>query len=410
MENSSWSRGLGEGAERVLSVISAYSGATTGQGGHYYSLRDITSVLHGAWKGADFRTLVLGDILPAAFSDYPIPISQVSFRNKTFRQYFAEAISCADDFSPTVVHAYDNKSYFFARLIAMRHRAKVFLTKPGGPNPGFSFPICPDVVCFSEENLQSLAQRRRMRPARFHFIPNRIAEPVQNEERIADLKAVVGNGDVLLRIARIGPYHRHSIVQTINLGRYLRQNGFPMKVVLLGTVEDKRVLKEMRELGDGHSVFVHDPIFTTRASELLSVARIVVGTGRGLVEAAMLGKLVVSPLADTELPSFVTTENWRKLSATNFSERSHLNPADHNLGLEQLMDLLIRPNSERDFARVLSSSIAAMYGFEQIPERYASLYRVMQPVTRKRRLDLLMNFGSVAVAYARSRASATPGG
>ena len=43
-------------------VISAYSGSTTGNGGHYYSARDIAATLQAGWPGARLRILVLGDL------------------------------------------------------------------------------------------------------------------------------------------------------------------------------------------------------------------------------------------------------------------------------------------------------------------------------------------------------------
>jgi hypothetical protein len=44
--------GLAASAPRILYVISAYSGSTMGNGGHYYSARDVATVLQAEWPGA----------------------------------------------------------------------------------------------------------------------------------------------------------------------------------------------------------------------------------------------------------------------------------------------------------------------------------------------------------------------
>jgi hypothetical protein len=388
---------------RILYVVSAYSGSTTGSGGHYYSARDIASVLQARWPQARLRILALGDVLPKALTNSAVPYVHVSPVGKGLRKYRREIMAAADDFAPTIVHAYDNKSYFFARLIARRHRAKRVLTKPAGPNPGVLFPYCPDIVCFSDENLAALGSRRRLRTSRLHLIANRVARPTPDSARIAALRAIVGPGDVLLRICRIGEYHRRSIEQTLVLAKLMRATGIQVRAVIVGALESRGVLQSLQAGAEAGDLFVTEPPFVVDSAALLDVATYVVGTGRGVVEAAMRRILVFVPLADADIPVLVTPSNWRVLSSSNFSARTRSTRGLDSRDLSQLKELLRDPKSRDGLLAELSSVLSSAYGLDAIPEKYQELYSQRQRTGTVEVFDCLLNSGSFLIPYLRLR-------
>lgn len=385
--------------ERILYVISAYSGSTTGTGGHYYSARDVASVLQAHWRDAQLRIAVLGDLLPGAISNSTVPYVHVSPVGKGLRRYCREAMASADDFAPTIVHAYDNKSYFFARLIAYRHGAKRFLTKPGGPDPGVTFPYCPDIVCYSEESLFALRSRRRLRGSRLHLIPNRVALPVPDHARIAALRARIGPGDVLLRICRIGGFHRRSIEQSLALARLMRKEGIQVRAVIIGAPESRSVLESLRAKAEAQDLFVTDSSFTVDSAALLDVATYVVGTGRGVVEAALRERWVFVPLADADVPTLVTPSNWRALSSANFSARARNTLGADPSDLSPLKGLLLDARRGESFRSELATAVSGAYGPSAIPAKYQGLYSMDQTTRTIEPLDCLVNSGSFIVPY-----------
>lgn len=397
------SESAGPTGQRILYVISAYSGSTTGSGGHYYSARDVAAVLQDRWPGVELRMLVLGDLLPGAIRNGSVPYRHVSPAGKGLREYCREVVASVDDFAPTIVHAYDNKSYFFARSIARRHRAKRFLTKPAGPGPGVTFPHCPDVVCFSEENLAALRSRRWPRPSRLHLIPNRVAFPVSDTARVAALRAAIGEGDVLLRIARIGAYHRGSIEQTLALARLMRLEGIAVRAVIVGAAESRSSLKALQAQAEADDVFVTDPSFVVEAAALLDVATYVAGTGRGVVEAAMRRKWVFVPTADAGLPALVTPSNWRSLSYANFSARTRALHAGGPADLPLLRELTSDSTRAKAFLNDVSVALAGAYGPDGIPRKYRELYACEQVVGDIELLDTVVNSGAFLAAYLRRR-------
>jgi hypothetical protein len=297
-------------------------------------------------------------------------------------------------FVPTIVHAYDNKSYFFARLIAHRHRAKRFLTKPAGPNPGLAFPYCPDTVCFSAENLSALRSRRRLRTGRLHFIPNRVAFPAPDSARIATLRTLIGPGDVLLRICRIGEYHRRSIEQTLALARLMRTEGIHVRAVIVGAPDSSPALESLRARAEAGDLFITGSLYTVDSAALLDIASYVVGTGRGVVEAAMRERLVFVPLVDADVPVLVTPSNWRTLSLANFSARTPSMRGTGPAGLSPLRELLDAPRRRESFVSQLSNVLSSAYGPSEIPVKYKELYSNDQRTGVIEPFDCLVNSGS----------------
>ncbi len=390
------------GAPRILFVMSAYSGSTTGQGGHYYSARDVASVLQAEWPGAEVQILVLGDILPAAIGGGSLEYVHVSPAGKGLREYCREVLASAERLRPTIVHAHDNKSYFFARLIARRHRAKRFLTKPAGRDPRAGFPYCPDIVCYSAENLEALRSRRRLRASRVHLIPNRVILPAPAPERIAALRERIGPGDVLLRICRIGDYHRTSIEKTLLLARLMRTRGMDVRAVIIGALESRAVLESLRKEAGSGDLFVTEPAFTVDAAALLDLATFVVGTGRGVIEAAMRRRWVFVPVGgEASMPALVAPSNWRMLSATNFSVRSPDPRGAGRSDLSLLEELLADGGRAGAFLDELSTALGDAYGPVEIPARYADLYSREQETEAVERFDRVLGGASFALAYMR---------
>lgn len=378
---------------RLLFIISAYSSSNTGNGGHYYSLRELSTTFASAWPETVVQILCIGDIDPPPLRDCAVAVTRVSFAGVSPMQFVRAVIRSGVEFGPSHVHSFDNKSHFFGRMIARQADAKVYLTKPGGPNPGPYFPYAPDVICFSRENLDNLAPRPWLSGARFHFIPQRVSKPRPDALRVAELSQLVGEGPILLRICRIGGYYRAAMKQTLALGRLLRSHDIPTKTVILGTLEDKSVLDELQAMATPEDYFITDPRFTRNAAELIPIAQAVVGTGRGLVEAALLGKPVFTPLASSETPVLVTPENWRELAATNFSERNQLTSGVPSL--EETLATFATGQSNG------SAEVAAEMGLDAALVKYLNIYSAPQSL-RYKPVDLALNSASMALPLLRA--------
>lgn len=379
---------------RLLLVISCYSSANTGRGGHYYTVRDLARAFSAAWPASSVHILVVGNIFPAPLDCDDLTVEYVDFTGKSPWAFVRDVLRVGARVAPTHVHSFDNKSHFFGRWIARRAGAQTYLTKPGGPNPRHFFPFAPDIVCFSSENLDNLRVRRNLARSNFHFLPQRVAAPTQDLTRTVVLRVRTGDARVLLRICRIGGFYRQSLEQTLRLAEALRGHGLKVCALIIGTVEDQAVLDHITAIAGAHDVIVTDPHFTTNASQLISVADAVVGTGRGLVEAAACNKVLLTPLAGAELPILVTEQNWKQLAATNFSERNRVD------GAAPPLDHIARAITCADHSA--AAAVSADMSLDAAVPQYRAMYCAPQP-RRRQVLDFVLNSAPVLVPYVTSR-------
>ncbi len=324
---------------KILFVISSFSVSNTGQGGHYYSLKTITSALERA--GDDVSVLSFGDFAPPALQDLKINYKHIDVAS--WSANLPEWCSAA-----THVHAFDRRSFYFARKIGRWNGAKVYLTKPGGPNTSY-FPFSEDIILFSEENLNFMRSDPNLKGARMHLVPNRVASAVVSTERVADFdRTHPFEGTTVLRIARIGQSYRRSILQTVKLAAHLRDRGARARAVLIGTPQDQEVLSEVRSSLGEHDLLLTDTAYTKNASELLPLADIVVGTGRGVMEAAILGMPVLCPVANHDALQLLGRDTVADLQQANFSERATVkSPQDvHALDVSLSAEGLARASGE----------------------------------------------------------------
>lgn len=384
---------------RLAYVISAVSTDNTGMGGHYRSALILAEAM--ASEGIAVEIVTLGDIFPAPFKDATVNVTHIDFRPA--RSYYARVMSALKLFEPTHIHAFDNKSYFFARLAARTMDRPVFLTKPGGPNRRTFFPYCKDIIGFSEENIAFLKKKKNLRNSTFHYLPNRVTAPVHDEAKVAALRSRLGISSddvVVLRICRIGNYYKQSIAQTYGLTERLRRSGIKARALIIGFIQDQEIFDEIAgEVGIPKDI-VTDPLFTERASDLLHVGDIVIGTGRSFMEAAMQGRLCATPLIGQSSPCLVDPENFEQLAETNFSERNSLPHFDEHANAERFANLLKSPEARDKHASAIQAIVDTRFGMRGAVRKYMSIYSARKHYSGASISDYLGNSLGVIRFYA----------
>lgn len=383
---------------RIAYVISAVSSDNTGMGGHYRSALVLAENM--MQRGAAVHIFTLGDIFPAPFRGTHVPVTHIDFDNRL--GYYGAIRKAISGFQPTHVHSFDNKSHFFARLVARRLNKPTFLTKPGGPNRRTFFPFSADIIGFSEENLTFLSKRRNLRRTRFHLIPNRVVQPTPNPSKVEELKKRIDLKDdevVVLRICRIGHYYRQSILQTFRLAERLRQSGVKARAVVVGFIQDQEVYDEVSRDADEGTTIVTDPHFTEKASELLEVADIVVGTGRSFMEAAMQQRLCATPLQGQELPALVTAANFNDLARTNFSERNELANFNQDDNLQEFCRLIGNRTAFDRHTHEVMELVDERFGMSGAARKYSEVYAERSSYVGAPLLDYLGNSLAVLRYY-----------
>ena len=244
-----------------------------------------------------------------------------------------------------LIHSFDDFSYFLCQL---GNNLPRLLTRCGGPNPK-KYPTVKFLTCFSEENFNFFKAKKRYKNSFVFLIPNRIKNFECNLTLIKELEFHINKGPndlILLRIARIGQHYIQSINQSINLlKKYQSENkdiNRNIRLVVLGAIyEDviyQNLLKENKNVENLY--FVTTDKFTKEAKKIIDIADIIIGTGRGFMEASSKEKILFAPENGSRLPMLINKSNFENFFYHNFSERTESVPgviADFDLN--KIIDL-----------------------------------------------------------------------
>ncbi|MFW5983426.1 MAG: hypothetical protein ACOCQ4_02910, partial [bacterium] len=226
------------------------------------------------------------------------------------------------------------------------------ITKCGGENPSGYFPHTRYLVLFSKENLMYFRNNKKFKNCSLFYIPNRVSVITQDNKRINELKSKLNiTQPVILRISRISEQHSNSIYQSIALVKKLNLEGISCCLVIIGTVTDELLAEKIQSLTSNcnyiHIVSCNE--YTKSANQLIDIGDIVVGTGRGFMEAAVLKKRLLAPTKNTELPIVITNNNIKHFHDRNFSSRvdCHIN---ENENYTRIKDLICGKLTEKHFS------------------------------------------------------------
>lgn len=291
-------------------------------GGHYYSLMSLAiemSKLHHV------QVVNIGYSPSSVFKNITLPYHFIYFNGiniKDASKKIAEVICSGDNM---ILHCYDYVSYTLLLSNNKTSKFPILLTKCGGvPISVKRLPKLNNLILFSQEDFDYY---KKVLPkyTKIKLIPNRVAAFASDCERIQKLitKHHLQGKKVILKIGRISTYYEKTILQAINLSKELHELDERYELLLIGSIQQESVnnnlISRIEELSYIH--LENNEEFTHNAKEIIDIADIVIGTGRGFMEACYLNKLMFAPCANSEIPVFVNSQNFQSVFRTNFSER-----------------------------------------------------------------------------------------
>jgi hypothetical protein len=324
------------------------------RGGHYYSLKSIAGAISRHEKciviniGLKENKILRSDLFTTYF---------IRFNGFNYVSAVLKILRLLGNFKPSVIHSFDNNTLAIGRIISRLFKIPLIYTKCGGPNPKRLFSFVKYMIVFQKENENYIRSLPHSRSLNLFLIPNRIDMINSDPSRIADLKKLIDNRIVFLRIARIGKDHERSLIQSVNLIKKLHNDGFPVQLLVIGYIEDQQIFNNIREKGEDTCVtFLNDDYYTYNANCLVDIADFVIGTGRGLMEAASKSKILLSSIMDAEFPALLTPDVFEELFYYNFSNRSRIQnySEEHNYNL--IKDL-VADSQKADNLKQFSSDI-----------------------------------------------------
>lgn len=366
---------------KILYFISLFG---NGRGGHYYSLNHISSKIS---ENHEVRIVSIGiEDNNAVVLSNPNFLKHINFYGLNFLHLRIVLLRIFKEFSPDVFHCFDSHSYNLVRLFINTNKDNVIVNKCGGPNPQKTYPYVPNLILFSQENLDWFKNKRKFRDCYISLIPNRVMKieldymPLNKEK----------DQFSFVRICRIDKDNRKTIFDSIILVEQLKKKGFSqVKLYLIGVIRNFDLFSEINNnplLKDGSLVILTDIKYTKEASKLLYLADAVLGTGRSLMEAASLKKPLLTFDANSNIPVLLTKENFCDAFRTNFSSRNIFKETDRNFNnIERLISDKFYYNEVSTFSQQVFNDF---FSLENSKEQYINVYDNSLKENRKIIMDI----------------------
>ena len=357
-----------------------------GKGGHFHSLKDTAEAIQ---KKEECLVLNIGLSRSSTLEESDLDVHNILITSRNILRTIGEIDGWIKQEDPSVIHCFCKTSYSLMRLTARKYRIPLILTKCGGPNPRKGFPFSETLILYSVENYNYFKSRKKYANSNLHLIPNRIVEPVSDVKAIKELRSRYPGKIVMLQIGRITAHYEASLIQSINLNKELNNQDFDVHLILLGVIQDQGTFDRIQEQADHNITILKEEEYTNRASRLIEMADIVIGTGRSLMEAASKSKIVLTPVQNSNLPELITRENFESFFSTNFSprNRSSLDPENPIVNLKQILGNESRRKEAEQFSRDIFTDY---FDVASTLDKYRSLYNNSKPGRRPKPVDYLV--------------------
>lgn len=355
--------------KKILFLISAHS---HGRGGHYHSLNHVSNVLS---KYVETRILMLGTGRSHVIENNKAFLNQVNTKEKGFFKTRREVKQIIKTYQPDIIHCFDSFVFELIKIILYPQKTRIVVNKCGGPNPR-SFSETSHLVLFSEENLEWFRAKEKFKNSSIYLIPNRInREGVITESNKSLLKDA--NKFTFLRICRIGKSYESTISASIELISELCEKGIQdIKLYIIGTIERQDIYEKLKvQAKDLPVVFLTEDQYTQKASNMLYLADAVVGTGRGLMEATALGKPVLTPAKNSNIPILINNENFSHFFKTNFSTRAIATDEMMDDNFENIINMISEKEVYEEKSKESSIIFKNYFDVEEGGNKYLEVYK-----------------------------------
>jgi glycosyltransferase involved in cell wall biosynthesis len=199
-----------------------------------------------------------------------------------------------------IIHAQDFHSILRSFLAAIRLKKGFVFTQPGGPNTPKIGPRKTDTVLFSQENMDYHKQTGRKN---LHLIRARIDTtdyyPAPVKENFIEKNLFPASGKKIVMAVRLFETKRASLKSVVEAARTFAGKPEPPRICVAGEGPMlSELLEESRQINNASAAgpvlrFI-GPIFKPeKMAQFYNYSDLVIGSGRGILEAMACGKPVV---------------------------------------------------------------------------------------------------------------------
>lgn len=370
-----------------MKIMYTISSTGHGNGGHFYDLKSIANEIA---NNNSVLVVNIGKKISKVLVNQKFKVHFLRYKGYNFLNVFIELNKLVSDFKPEIINSFDVYSFNFSRYFSWKLNQPTYLTKCGGPNPLKYYPIPDNLILVSFENKLFFQNKNHKYKSNIFMIPQRVEPVILDHVRINLLREKHQlNGEIILRVNRISKHYHKTMIQSLNLLKYLLKFKNNVKLLLIGSIQDETVFNEINQYIDKNdlrqNVIVEtDQIFTKNASELLSIGDLIIGTGRNFMEACSINKPMLVPYKNGEYPLLVSNNNFFEVKNTNFSPRTIVNHFNYADNLNNILNHKFYSNSRKWYDSNFSVKKGA--------EKYMKMYNETKSETTKFRFfDFLLN-------------------
>jgi len=356
-----------------MTILYFITNLNNGRGGHFHSLNHISRAMA---QNNTVKIVLIGSENSDIIRQNPGYHINIPISNRGLFRSLYRIRRIIKETEPDVVHAFDENSFNIVRLTTSGKRVKLVMNKCGGPNPPGQYPSINNLVVFSKENMEWFVDHPRYRGSNICVIPNRVQKlHIDNHfEGISREEGVF----TFMRICRIGKMYLKSILDSVELLTYLHSVGLKKsRLIIIGTIENENIFRHLLEIAkpvERHITFFTEPEYTWNASQLLYLADAVIGTGRGLMEAASLNKPVLVINSLDKIPVLILKDNFDDAFKTNFSQRSQFTGYNSDVNLKMIERLVKDEKFHGELSMYSKRIFDEFFSTEKVPAAYAEAY------------------------------------
>ncbi|MCF8342742.1 MAG: hypothetical protein K9I82_17325 [Chitinophagaceae bacterium] len=373
----------------VVFVIT--SSEDNAKGGHFRSCLTIAKSLRR--KGVNIRILNVGLVLSPIFRQCDVVVDFIDIKAYSWPyKFYSFYKNIKDRTKETKVLAFDFFSFFLVRTVCFFTKHPFGYFRCGGPNLRY-FPYSKWVFCFSLESYSCFVGR--FPKSIVYLFPNRVEKLTSHSN--GKLRRILNNKyPIILRVGRLVTNYADINKTCLNLSRFLHSMNIPHNLVFIGYPENYHSnyflnFKAECDL-NLNATLLTTPEFTANAALFLSEADLVVGTGRGAMEAIVEKRIVAVFSKSHNIPVLLQSpEIFNSSLDFNFSLRNDLSFVNSELNRVSMVELFLNRSYSYEVLSFLNDR-RKLFDVDEVAGEYMNAFYEMTYDDESHFVDGLKHF------------------
>lgn len=297
---------------------------------------------------------------------------------------YRKIIKICREKSIDIIHAQDVCSTGRSYLAAVILKIPFIFTQPGGPVTHHIPPADGKIVLFSEELVEHFQKIRKIKKENIHLISARIDTTIYRsitvDSQFLEKYALPKTGIKIIMALRLIPQKSFLIDTMLETAEKIIKQKKDIHFIVAGggSLLDyvrNRTGEINKSAGCKDAIKLIGNIESSiEMNNLYNYADIVIGHGRGILEAMACGKSVII-LGENGKGEFLKPENVEEIAYYNFSGRHFRNRSNTKAGLSEVIERFLKSPDERFVlekfsAEYIRSKMDAQFGAGQLLEIY----------------------------------------